>query len=250
MSLLIAYLDEFGHIGPYISRDHPQHKTSPVFGFAGYIIPAERVRDFAAWFFSVKNALLDWELKNSGLHPANFEKKGSALYTTQNIEKYAELRRFTLRFLRAFARFDAKIFYVGVEKRRDDPPTDNPDGLYQFVLREAIKRVNQEAEARESKFLMVLDEHASRERVLTTAGISMFGTGIASHMLEPPFQVESHRFQTIQAADWVCGIIGRLAAYRADKDGFGEFAWAHEKYRHEISEAAIRSGIRSLPKAA
>lgn len=30
--VLIAYLDEFGHVGPYVSRDHARHNTHPVFG--------------------------------------------------------------------------------------------------------------------------------------------------------------------------------------------------------------------------
>ena len=42
--IYVAYLDEFGHVGPYIGRSDPRHNTSPVFGFAGFILPAEAVR--------------------------------------------------------------------------------------------------------------------------------------------------------------------------------------------------------------
>ena len=31
-----ACLDEFGHIGPYVSRTHPRYRESPVFGLAGF----------------------------------------------------------------------------------------------------------------------------------------------------------------------------------------------------------------------
>jgi hypothetical protein len=34
--LYIAYLDEFGHDGPFISRNHEKHNTSPVFGLGGF----------------------------------------------------------------------------------------------------------------------------------------------------------------------------------------------------------------------
>jgi hypothetical protein len=47
----IAYLDEFGHIGPFVSRDHPQHNTSPVFGLGGFVLPSSKVRAFATWFY-------------------------------------------------------------------------------------------------------------------------------------------------------------------------------------------------------
>jgi hypothetical protein len=82
--LYIAYLDEFGHIGPYISRTDLAHKTHPVFGLAGFVLPDNRVRDFAIWFFKLKCGVLEFEIKRSGEHPARWEKKGSALLTTQN----------------------------------------------------------------------------------------------------------------------------------------------------------------------
>ena len=44
----IAYLDEFGHIGPYIRRSHEIHNTSPVFGLGGIVLPAVRRLDLRA----------------------------------------------------------------------------------------------------------------------------------------------------------------------------------------------------------
>ena len=64
-----AYLDEFGHIGPYISRTDPKHKTSPVFGLAGFVLPAVEVRGFGTWFFQHKCELLKFEIERSGEHP-------------------------------------------------------------------------------------------------------------------------------------------------------------------------------------
>ena len=50
----IAYLDEFGHIGPYISRKHPKHNDSPVFGLAGFVLPLDKARGIATWFYRRK----------------------------------------------------------------------------------------------------------------------------------------------------------------------------------------------------
>jgi hypothetical protein len=50
--LYIAYLDEFGHIGPYVSHDHPRHKTHPVFGLGGVVLPYYQVRQFTTFFIS------------------------------------------------------------------------------------------------------------------------------------------------------------------------------------------------------
>jgi len=45
--LYIAHLDEFGHIGPYISREDPSYNDSPVFGLGGMILPYDKTRSFA-----------------------------------------------------------------------------------------------------------------------------------------------------------------------------------------------------------
>ena len=41
--MLIAYIDEVGEPGAFVSYDHAKFKTSPVFGYAGFVIPEERV---------------------------------------------------------------------------------------------------------------------------------------------------------------------------------------------------------------
>jgi len=112
----IAYLDEFGHIGPYISRCDPKHNDSPVFGLAGMVLPVSEVRAFGTWFYQRKCELLDWEIKRAGEHPAVWEKKGAALYTVQNVRKYTELRSFTNRFFNKINKTGGFIFYVGMNK--------------------------------------------------------------------------------------------------------------------------------------
>ena len=112
----LAYLDEFGHIGPYVSRGDRRYKSSPVFGFAGYVLPADQVRGFGTWFFQRKCELLDFEIRRSGRHPALWEKKGASLYTVTNVTKYRQLRLFTNRLFNKIARLGGFVLYVGVEK--------------------------------------------------------------------------------------------------------------------------------------
>lgn len=244
MSHLIAYLDEFGHIGPYIARDHEKYQESPVFGLGGFIIPSEKAREFSTWFYQRKNQLLAWELGQSGKHPAYFEKKGSSLYTAQNVERYAELTRFTNRLYNSIPKFQAQVFFVG-QKKTKAPADHDADALYANILQEVIKRLNQHATEHDTKFMIVLDQHASREKIITTASLSMFGHQNADRLIEPPFQVESHRYQTIQAADWICGLIGRLGAYWAEPDQWADMIWAKEKFQDRVIAAAIRSGINT-----
>ncbi|MFJ4210199.1 DUF3800 domain-containing protein [Paenarthrobacter sp. NPDC089675] len=75
--MLIAYLDEFGHVGPYVSRDHAKYKDHPVFGYAGYIIPAQHARYFGAEFLRVKRTLFKTEIEQDSSPPSGSAKARS-----------------------------------------------------------------------------------------------------------------------------------------------------------------------------
>ena len=125
----IAYLDEFGHIGPYIARDHPRHNDSPVFGLAGFIMPLEVVRGFGTWFYQRKCDLLDFEIRRSGEHPAVWEKKGSSLFTVRNVTQYPELRQTTFRLLNKIQNLGGHVFYRGPHVGPNGGPSELPTKL-------------------------------------------------------------------------------------------------------------------------
>ena len=210
-----AYLDEFGHVRPYIDRQHPRYKTSPVFGFAGLVLPVDEVRGFGTWFFQRKCELLQFELGRSGEHPALWEKKGSSLYTAVNVERYPQLRMFTNRMFNKIEAVGGFVLYVGVKKTAS-PAGHYPNRLYTRVLLEAVKRIDQFCEFDcnpSANFLLALDEHDQRAALITEVSRSMYaGPERRRHLIEPLFNLESHRYQTIQAADWIAGLVGRLGA--------------------------------------
>ena len=138
----IAYLDEFGHVGPYIARTHPKHNDSPVFGLAGFVLPLDEVRGFATWFFQRKCQLLAFELDQFRKHPAVWEKKGSSLYTAKNVSTYPELRSFTNRLLNRIVGIGGFVFYVGT-KKTGAVGSQGSNLLYRTILREAIKRLDE-----------------------------------------------------------------------------------------------------------
>lgn len=244
----VVYLDEFGHIGPYVSRAAQRHNDSPVFGLAGFALPIDHVRNFGTWFYQRKQELLAFEIDRSGTHPAIWEKKGASLYTVTNVTKYPELRRFTFRLFNKINDLDGFVFYVGGTKPL--PPEDHkPNQLYRSVLREAIKRLNQHCEedcAPEENFFLALDEHDQRAALITEAAIAMYNVeDPRRRLIEPPFQVESHRYQTMQAADWIAGLVGRLGAVWKVPAEFPENAVFRKYFEDRLNQHAIRSGIRS-----
>ena len=242
-----AYLDEFGHIGPYISRADPRYKDSPVFGLAGFVLPASEVRGFGTWFFQRKCELLKFEIERSGEHPALWEKKGASLFTVNNVTRYRELRNFTNRLLNKIEYLGGFVFYVGIKKTAA-PAEHDPNQLYKRVLVEAIKRIDdfcdQDREPADS-FIVILDEHAQRSALITVAAQSMYGNTPRRHLIEPPFQVESHRYQTLQAADWIAGLVGRLGAIWAAPADYPENEPFRRYFEHRVNRASRRSGIRT-----
>ncbi len=244
----IAYLDEFGHIGPYVSRNDPKHNDSPVFGLAGFTLPVTEARHFGTWFYQRKCQLLDYEIKRDGHHPATWEKKGAALYTVTNVSRYPELRQFTNRLLNKIRSCGGYIFYVGVKKSKN-PETHRPNDLYRALLREAIKRLDQyclEDCSPHENLILVMDQHDQRTALVTEAAIAMYNPRNPRRALvEPPFQVESERYQTVQAADWIAGLIGRLGAIWADPAAYPENEVFRKYFENRVNERSLRSGIRA-----
>jgi hypothetical protein len=243
-----VYLDEFGHIGPFLSRNDPRYQESPVFGLAGLILPIGEVRNFGTWFYQRKCDLLSWEIGQSGEHPATWEKKGSSLFTLTNITRYQELRHFTNRMLNKITKLGGHTFYVGL-KKTSEPHEHSPLGLYKAVLREALKRLDQFCSddcENESQFLVILDEHAMRPDLVRAAAMAMFDKSESRQcLIEPPFQVESQRYQTLQAADWIAGLVGRVSATWAKPDEYADWQPFRTYFEARINQASVRSGVRT-----
>jgi len=77
------------------------------------------------------------------------------------------------------------------------------------------------------------------------AALTMFGKDFCDRLIEPPFQVCSHLYQTLQCADWVCGLLGRLSAFQAEPANFAEFKWAEQYFLERLARIRKRSGIRT-----
>lgn len=233
----VAYLDEFGHVGPYVSRNHPTYKTSPVFGLAGLLLPAHEVREFAIYFYKLKCQLLAWDLKNKNpdnLPPYQWEKKGSAVYTTRNVEQYRELRQSTFRLLNHIAKIGGYVFYTGEHKTTEVAEHSSTETFKRQLL-QSIRKIDRFCTQDGSTFIVLLDEQKAgndwRERNVEACTLAMFedASEKCRTLIEPPIQGESHLFQTLQCADWICGLIGRLTTLSVAPDEFQDWQ-PFEKY--------------------
>lgn len=243
----VAYLDEFGHVGPYVSRSHAQYKTSPVFGLGGMLIPAHEVREFAIHFYKLKSQLLAWDLKNKNpekLPAYQWEKKGSQLYTTRNVEQYKELRRSTFRLLSHIKTIGGHVFYTG-EHKTTTPSAHNSNETFKRQLLQSVRKIDRFCALEGSTFILVLDEQKAgnewRERNVEACTLAMFedASEKCRTMIEPPLQGESYLFQTLQCADWMCGLIGRLMALAVAPAEFEDWRPFEKYFASRIAQVAL-----------
>lgn len=244
--MIFEFLDEFGHNGPYHSRNHPQHNTSPVFGLAGYLMPARAIRGFGTYFLKQKQNMLREEIAKSGKQGYEWEKKGTNFFTANSIRKYPNIRAGMFRMLNEVRARDGKVFYYGREKIRDRDDL-NANGLYKTILSHAIRQIDSYCESTDENFVIVMDENSVRKELLETAAKTMFGNEPARRMSSPPFEVESYLNQNIQAADWIATITGRLWNYRLDTDGFENYAPYQDYFWQRIHAIATHSTVLKRP---
>lgn len=244
--MIFAFLDEFGHNGPYHSRNHPNYNTSPVFGLAGYLMPAQAIRGFGTYFLKLKQNLLGEEIARSGKQAYEWEKKGTNFFTANSIERYPNIRKGMFRMLNEIRRRDGKVFYYGREKIRERNDL-NANGLYKTILSHAIRHIDSYCEGINENFVIVMDENSVRKELLETAAKTMFGNEPARRMSSPPFEVESYLNQNIQAADWIATIAGRLWNYRLDEDGFRNYAPYEAYFWQRIHAISTHSSVLKRP---
>ena len=218
-----------------------------MFGFGGIIIPADQVRSFSSWFFKLKCNLLAFEISRANVPAHSWEKKGAALYTTKNVLSYPELRLATFRLFNQINARGGHVFYAGVEKSAS-PERHSPNALTFSVLREAIRRLHSYCVRDEDAGYLIFsdrrDEQTYRDSLITVTQQEMYRKNPRYTLLEAPTQVESHRYQLMQAADWICGLLGRIETYHARQDEYPELDWTDRYFTDRLNRIAVRSGVR------
>ncbi|WP_368266727.1 DUF3800 domain-containing protein [Corynebacterium ulcerans] len=113
-------------------------------------------------------------------------------------------------------------------------------------MKQLIQRVNWSL-AEDQRHLMILDKQGPKERmkIFASSAAFMFSHQDADKLLEPPLEVESHLYQTVQCADWICAILGRITAYKYGPQ-FQEFEWAIKYFGNRLAHVSSpQSKIRA-----
>lgn len=231
--MLLAYIDEIGEAGPYVSKDHPRFNTSPAFGYAGFVLPERSARKFGTIFTNEKRKLFANELRNVA-HPGRWERKGSDIFRPQTWDKYPGQIRVVRGLVDELAKLGGQVFYYADEKQKGThrQVSMTHDERETAAMQETVNRLCRHANDRDQNLLILMDginEHQRAARVAASYAHIFSRSQEFPEMraaVEPPMHVDSALSSNIQFADWLAAAIGRAIDYQLERKS--RFEWIPE----------------------
>lgn len=217
--MLLAYLDEIGATGAFVSPTHPRFNDSPAFGYGGFVIPENKAREFGARFASAKKNLFKNEIPEDQ-DPGRWEKKGASLLYARVLEERPQNLRVLKSLIRTLRGMGGYLFYYADEKPVGTPKQTNT-GPAEFELREqlamqeALNRIARHADKTDESVMVMMDQinEKSRKQRLPQMYAHILGRATdfeeMRRIIEPPMHIDSTLSANIQFADWVCALVKR-----------------------------------------
>lgn len=214
--MLLAYIDEVGEPGAFVSRSHPKYNTSPAFGYAGFCIPASSARRLGEVFTWEKRKLFASEIALSE-HPGRWERKGSELLRPDTTERFPQHIRVLNYLFHMIVNLGGNLFYYAEEKPLGTPRQTDliPAQRETDVMGQCLNRLCRHADAKDANLLVMIDqinEKTRAERLPTMYGHILGRAGTFPEMkriVEPPMHIDSALSANIQLADWVAATVTR-----------------------------------------
>ncbi|MFC6044839.1 DUF3800 domain-containing protein [Nocardioides hankookensis] len=223
--MLLAYIDEIGETGAFVSRDHARFKTSPAFGYAGFIIEADNARQFSQEFAINKRNLFPTELA-AAEHPGRWEVKGANIFRPQTLDLFPQQIRVFNHLVNRVRQLRGCLFFHADEKPIGTPAQTELDtsAREEAAMREALNRIARYAERHGSNVLVMIDQINEKDRAtrLPIMYSHIFGRAAdfpeMKRIVEPPMHIDSALSSNIQFADWVAACVTRAIDYQLIRD--------------------------------
>ena len=223
--MLLAYIDEIGETGAFVGRDDPRFNTSPAFGYAGLILPAEHARTFGQTFTFKKRELFKTEIEKAE-HPGRWERKGASIFRRDTFDLYPQQIRVFNYLVRSLRKLDGALFYYVNEKPLGTPKQTNldTDERETAAMREALNRIARHADRSGSNVMVMIDQINEKTRAARLPAMYEHILGRAAQypemkrIVEPPMHIDSVLSSNIQFADWVAACVTRAIDYQLTKE--------------------------------
>lgn len=163
--MLLAYIDEIGEPGAFISRNHSKFNTSPAFGYAGLILPENRARSFGAEFQARKRELFRNEI-NQAEHPGRWERKGASIFRPTTPQVYPHQVRVFDGLVQSIAHLGGRLFYYANEKPQGTPKQTGLDvsARETSAMQETLNRIARHADNCDENVLVMIDQINEKTR--------------------------------------------------------------------------------------
>lgn len=221
MKMLLAYIDEVGETGAFVSPSDRRYNTSPAFGYAGFILPAAEARHFGAIFNSQKRVLFKNEHAAAG-NSGQWEVKGASLFRPETPERHPQNLRVFDHLVGQVQSLGGKLFYYCDEKPVGTPQQTSLDteARESAAMQETLNRIARHADVAGNHVMVVIDqinEKTRSQRLPNMYGHILARAGQYPEMrriIEPPMHVDSQLSANIQFADWVAAAVTRAIDYQ------------------------------------
>lgn len=117
--MLIAYLDEIGETGAFVSKSHKRFNTSPAFGYAGFVINSKHVTTMSKLFSRNLKTLFPNEYKAAQLSSDRFfEIKDAEVFHKNSLTNSLATAKFRVfdSMIKTLVKYDGSLFYYADEK--------------------------------------------------------------------------------------------------------------------------------------
>lgn len=223
--MLLAYIDEIGEPGPYVSKQHPKFNTNPAFGYAGFILPESSARRFGQIFTAQKRTVFANELQDVE-NPGRWERKGSDIFTATAWRTHPHQIRVFRGLVKTLSDLGGSVFFyadqkeVGTRKqvRLDDEQRESA------AMKETVNRLCRHADRMNENLLILMDQINEKQRAARVSAIyaHIFSRGQdfpeMRAVIEPPMHIDSALSSNIQFADWLASAISRAIDYQLEPD--------------------------------
>ncbi|MEB0000845.1 DUF3800 domain-containing protein [Cryobacterium sp. RTS3] len=219
--MLLAYIDEIGETGAFVSKTDTRYKTSPAFGYAGFVIPAENARKFGSIFVQEKRLLFATDLKGVE-NPGRWERKGADIFRPLTHQNYPQQLRVFNGLVRRATELGASLFYYANEKPLGTPrqTTLDAEARETAAMRETLNRLCSHADYHERNLMVLIDQINESQRAKRLP--NMYGHILSRaadrqemrRIIEPPMHVDSTLSANIQFADWIAAALTRAIEFQ------------------------------------
>lgn len=219
----LVFLDEFGHDGFFVSRDHEKHYHSPVFGLSGFIMEKENLYGFLEEFENLlafyhqrnstrKKKGIKTEVKGSNAFPAisrnprhknffNAKQRNNIIYKAKRV-------------ITALEKHGGQILFYGFEKyvpEEDHNATDT----HIACVRALTKRIDKSCRGSSCEYLMSFDDHTNHRSKLKVIRSIVHRKNMSDiHIVDRPYSLQSDLHSCIQVSDWICTLLARCISYQ------------------------------------